>query len=74
MSSGVRLSDSIRQREGESLHAYLSHFNVATLEVRNLDHSMTMMTLKSGLQRNAFLFGEDLPAKLRENAYSDEVR
>lgn len=47
---------SIRQREGESLHVYLSYFNMAIQELCNLDQSMTMIAMKSGLQKNTFLF------------------
>lgn len=46
----------IRQGEIESLCTYLSYFNMATLEVQQLDQSMAMIILNSGLQRNAFLF------------------
>lgn len=35
---------------------YLSHFNTVTLKVCNLDQSITIMVLKSGLQNNAFIF------------------
>lgn len=48
---------SIRQREGESLRMYVSHFNATTINVHNLDHYMTMISLmKSILQKIAFLF------------------
>lgn len=46
----------IKQGEQESLGSYISRFNVATLEVYNLDHAVTMITIKSGLQRCPFLF------------------
>lgn len=46
----------IRQQGRESHHSYLSHFNMATLEVWELDQSVAMMALKSELQKNAFLF------------------
>ena len=46
----------IRQREGESLHSYISCFNAATLEVQNLDLSMMTITMKSRLQKSSFLF------------------
>ena len=36
--------------------AYINRFNVAALEVRNLDQSVTMATLKGGLQKNDLLF------------------
>lgn len=37
---------SIKQREGESLHIYLNCFNVATLEMCNLDQFIAMTALK----------------------------
>ena len=46
----------IRQREGESIRAYINHFNIAALEVRNLDQSIMMAALKGGLQKNDLLF------------------
>lgn len=46
----------IRLRKGKSLHAYLSRFNMATLEVYNLDQFMAMTILKRGLPKNTFLF------------------
>ena len=46
----------IKQREGESIQAYVNRFNVTTLEVRNLDQSVTMAALKGGLQKNDLLF------------------
>ena len=46
----------IKQREGESIWAYVNRFNVAALEVRNLDQSVTMAALKGGLQKNDLLF------------------
>ena len=39
----------IKQREGESIRAYINRFNVAALEVRNLDQSIAMAALKGGL-------------------------
>ena len=46
----------IKQREGESIRAYVNRFNVAALEVRNLDQSVAMAALKGGLQKNDLLF------------------
>ncbi|XP_014679194.1 PREDICTED: uncharacterized protein LOC106819047 [Priapulus caudatus] len=46
----------IRQREGESIRAYINRFNVAVLEVWNLDQSVAMAALKGGLQKNDLLF------------------
>ena len=46
----------IKQKEGESIRTYVNHFNTAVLEVRNLDQSVAMVTLKSGLQKNDLLF------------------
>ena len=46
----------IKQREGESIRAYVNRFNVAALEVRNLDQSIAMAALKGGLQKNDLLF------------------
>ncbi|XP_073107414.1 uncharacterized protein [Elaeis guineensis] len=46
----------IRQREGESIRAYINRFNVAALEVQNLDQSVAMAALKGGLQKNDLLF------------------
>ena len=46
----------IKQREGESIRAYVNRFNVATLEVWNLDQSIAMAALKGGLQKNNILF------------------
>ena len=46
----------IKQREGESIRAYVNRFNVAALEVRNLDQSVAMAALKGGLQENDLLF------------------
>lgn len=37
----------IYNMEGDSLHTYLSRFNVATLKVHNLDQLMAMMALKT---------------------------
>ncbi|KAG1363562.1 hypothetical protein COCNU_11G003890 [Cocos nucifera] len=46
----------IRQKEGESIRAYIILFNTAALEVRNLDQSVAMAALKGGLQKNDLLF------------------
>ena len=46
----------IKQREGESIRAYINRFNIAALEVRNLDQSIAMAALKGGLQKNNLLF------------------
>lgn len=46
----------IKQKEGESLRDCVSYFNVAMLEVRDLDQSVTMSTPKSGLLKCKFLF------------------
>ena len=46
----------IKQREGESIRAYVNCFNVTVLEVRNLDQSIAMAALKGGLQKNDLLF------------------
>ncbi|KAG1326718.1 putative Retrotransposon gag protein [Cocos nucifera] len=54
-----RSSDSlmaIRQKEGESIRAFIFQFNTAALEVRDLDQSVAMAALKSGLQKNDLLF------------------
>ena len=39
----------IKQREGESIRAYINRFNVAALEVQNLNQSIVMAALKGGL-------------------------
>ena len=46
----------IRQKEGEPIRAYVTRFNAAALEVRNLDQSVAMAALKGGLQKNDLLF------------------
>ena len=46
----------IKQREGESIRAYINRFNIAALEVRNLDQSVAMAALKGGLQKNDLLY------------------
>ena len=46
----------IKQREGESIRAYINRFNVAVLEVQNLYQSVAMAALKGGLQKNDLLF------------------
>ena len=46
----------IKQREGESIRAYVNRFNIAALEVRNLDQSIAIAALKGGLQKNDLLF------------------
>lgn len=40
---------SMKQQEGEPLREYICHFNVAILEVTNLNQSVAMTALKSGL-------------------------
>ena len=45
----------IKQRVGESIQAYINHFNIAALEVWNLDQSVVMAALKGGLQKNDLL-------------------
>ena len=42
----------MKQREEESIRSYLDHFNVAILEVYNLDQLIVMATLKDGLLKN----------------------
>ena len=46
----------IKQREGESIRANVNRFNIAALEVRNLDQSVAMAALKGGFQKNDLLF------------------
>lgn len=46
----------IKQRNGEPLSSYTSRFNKAALEVYNLDHSIVMTALKSGIQQYPFVF------------------
>ena len=46
----------IKKREGESIRAYINRFNVAMLEVQNMDQSIVMATLKGSLQKNDLLF------------------
>ena len=46
----------IKQKKGESIRDYINRFNVAALEVQNLDQSVMMVTLKGGLQKNDLLF------------------
>ena len=46
----------IKQREGEFLHDYMNHFNVATLKMHNLDQSVTMIAFKDELQKNFLLY------------------
>ena len=45
-----------KQREGESLRSYLNRFNAAILEVRQLDPSVAMTAMKSGLRSCPFQF------------------
>ena len=49
----------IKQKERESIRIYVNHFNTAALEVRNLDQSVAMAALKSGLQKNDLLFSQE---------------
>ncbi|XP_073117062.1 uncharacterized protein [Elaeis guineensis] len=44
----------IKQREGEHLHNYMNRFNATTLEVYDLDQSVTMTAFNGGLQKNFF--------------------
>ena len=53
---GLESLINIKQREGESIRAYINRFNVAVLEVRNLHQSVAMVALKGGLQKNDLLF------------------
>ena len=53
---GLESLINIKQREGESIRAYINHFNIAALEVWNLDQSVAMAALKGGLQKNDLLF------------------
>ena len=46
----------IKQKERESIRAYVNRFNTTTLEVQNLDQSVAMAALKGGLQKNDLLF------------------
>ena len=46
----------IMQKKGEPIRAYVIRFNTTVLEVRNLDQSVAMATLKGGLQKNDLLF------------------
>lgn len=39
-------------KEGESIQAFISQFNMATLEIHDLDQSIMMSILMSGLQKN----------------------
>lgn len=40
------------QKEGETIQTFVSHFNVATLEIHNLDQSIAMSALVKGLLVN----------------------
>lgn len=46
----------IKQRERESLRSYMSRFNEMALKVYTLDHVVTMIAIKYGLQQSPFLF------------------
>ena len=72
----------IKQREGESIWAYVNRFNIAALEVRNLDQSVAMATLKGGLQKNNLFYSlekkypkdfVDLPARAEGYARAEEA-
>ena len=47
---------SVKQKQGESIRTYVTRFNAAALEVRDLDQSVAMAALKGGLQKNNLLF------------------
>ena len=53
---GLKSLINIKQKEGESIQTYVNYFNVAALEVQNLDQSVAMVVLKSDLQKNDLLF------------------
>ena len=46
----------IKQESNESLRAYISRFNTATLEISDLDQTVAMTTMKGGLKTSRFLF------------------
>ena len=46
----------IKQKEEESIQTYVNRFNATVLEVQNLDQSVVMAALKSGLPKNDLLF------------------
>lgn len=50
---------SLKQEEGETFRSYVAYFNIATLEVKNLNEFITMSTLKRGLQNDCLAFSLD---------------
>ena len=46
----------VKQREGESIRSYFNRFNVAILEVHDLDQSVAMASLKDGLLKNGLRY------------------
>ena len=46
----------IKQRESESLWEFISKFNVATLEVSDLDPMVAMSAMKGSLKPSRFFF------------------
>lgn len=47
--SGFQLTNNIKLRKRESLKSYVSQFKIEALEKYNLDHTITMTIMKSGL-------------------------
>lgn len=56
MHQGFNSLVNIELGEQKSFMSYVSWFNLAALEVYNLDHAITMTIMKSKLQRCHFLF------------------
>ncbi|KAG1361351.1 hypothetical protein COCNU_09G008140 [Cocos nucifera] len=46
----------VKQKQGKSIWAYVTRFNAAALEVRDLDQSIAMAALKGGIQKIDLLF------------------
>ncbi|EHA8590342.1 hypothetical protein COCNU_scaffold017266G000020 [Cocos nucifera] len=72
----------VKQKQGESIRAYVIRFNAAALEVRDLDQSIAMAALKGGIQKNNLLFSlekryprnfADLLARAEKYARAEEA-
>ena len=49
----------VNQQDGESLRDYVVHFNIATLEVRDLNEFTTISAMKRRLQSFRFTYSLD---------------
>ena len=59
---------SVQQQDGESLREFVARFNIATLEVKDLDEAMAIAVMKRGFWNSKFTYSQ---VKMLPRSYAE---